>query len=485
MPDPSRNIRLQEWEDDDRPYGSPESYETLGFTPSKENLLDLSIRSKRLKATSVVGVDWLLPRRGSSGTICVKPKFPEMPLAELFLRVQNEISEGTRTARSKEPSPFRQELFAFRLDEPAIPLTSEEFSEELVLFQVAAFVKVVYELLRRKRKVEYRIERQNLSGKVKGKILTVLQIKRNLAQGRMDRAWCQFCLMDVDHPINQVLKAGLHRARHSLEASKHGRGAVAEGGGDWNSLFSDLRFCEGELEGVKLLRAVPERIYTQCHFTGLYRDYEEAFKLARVILKTITLSVETCAENYFPSTTVPFRIDMNLLFELFVRAAFRSAGWIPKRSDNEKVFEESDRGENPVPQFRPDVFGKIDNLAEGFVVEVKYYKENWYKNLCEPGFSREEKDRKEKSRQGLFQLMAYMLAFERRVGVVVYPVTKEKNEELHGPYIVRAQGEAEEVWHGSKNARRRHVSFIGLKVAKTNEMEMQLKRNIRSIEKHI
>ena len=109
-------------------------------------------------------------------------------------KISHEISKN----RNGEP------IYKIDSDQKAIPLPTSDF--EITPLLIIHFIKVLEKIVKRGLKRDYiRIE-ENLSSKIKGKIMFSQYLKKNVMQGRNDRVYCRYQDYSVDCLENQILK---------------------------------------------------------------------------------------------------------------------------------------------------------------------------------------------------------------------------------------------------------------------------------------
>lgn len=158
---------------------------------------------------------------------------------------------------------------------------------------------------------------ENLTGKVKGKIVFSKNIQKNTLRGRDDRVYCRYLEYTEDIIENQILKAALHKAE--LFLNKY----FGSASGNNNSFRDMVSYCRNALDHVsykKISRLDINNIKT----TGVYVYYKPVINAAKMVLSEITL--EATGNTAITSYVVPYAISMDKLFEMYVRAYLKKAG---------------------------------------------------------------------------------------------------------------------------------------------------------------
>ena len=207
---------------------------------------------------------------------------------------------------------YIQDCYAISTDLPSIPLPKDEAVDVtplLLVHYIAVLRRVVGAGLKR----GYVTRQENLSSKIKGKLMLGKTISKNRCVGRDDRNYCRYQDYTVDCPENRILKRALERASQWLRVHKsaltdktHDNGAsMQESLGHCHAAFSEVS-DDVDIRSTERLRINP-----------LYRDYAEALKLARIILRRFHYSFRETSGDGGERKVPPFWIDMPKLFELY------------------------------------------------------------------------------------------------------------------------------------------------------------------------
>ena len=272
-------------------------------------------------------------------------------------------------------------------------------------------ILIVYEYLTQLETICKRVLKQqslpyeeNMTGKVKGRILINKQIRHNLSKGRIDRNYCSYNKMSIDNKENQILKYALHICKKwSAE-----RGSV----------FSDkILFCDNVLKSVRLVKVTKADIRS-VKTNGAFKAYKEGMIKAEAVLDSLNLAFDRGKEEVRTKKIVPFFIRMDLLFELYCRALFENA---LKEVGNHRLakygeestrslFNDTDSIDIPVGyqnKHIADILVKNDK-ENAFVVDAKY-------SLLAEGYS-------DRIRGNTHQLLAYTLLFDTKSCGFIYPI---------------------------------------------------------------
>lgn len=186
----------------------------------------------------------------------------------------------------------------------------------LTLLQVTVFLKELVEFVRRHLRHGFIRVRNNLVGKVKGKIVVSENVRCNTVKGRDDRIFCQYHVIDIDTIPNQILRAALTlciKYLGSIETDK-----------SIEQLQEWARICNTALAGVTD-RRVSSADFQAVSYSGLMGRYKPIHRLAKMILRRLHTD-GTGALDLRSAVTVPFWLDMNALFEKYVEVKLAKQG---------------------------------------------------------------------------------------------------------------------------------------------------------------
>ena len=231
---------------------------------------------------------------------------------------------------------------------------------------------------------------------VRGRILLDEQLRRRFgAPLPIELAFDEFT---VDNDLNRVFKATLHKlSRLPIRSAGVRRGLAARA---------------AALESVALVEYASNAPPTFT-WNRLNRHFEPAADLARMILEGTSLELGETQNR-----GAAFTIDMNLVFEHFVRTALREALRLDRHAFPDRP-----------PPLALDAAQKIrlvpdltwwDGEQCLFVGDVKY------KRIAPDGFLHAD----------LYQLLAYAVALGLRDGLLVYPA----GEGFDGVHVVERAG---------------------------------------------
>lgn len=150
--------------------------------------------------------------------------------------------------------------------------------------------------------------------KVKGHIKTLKNERCNIALKRYDRIYCEYDEYSADIPENRLLKKALvfSKALINNMTSNH------------SSFFKlKLMISNALAKFESVSDDVDIKSIVQIHSHKLYKEYSEALRLAKIILKHFDYSISKVSSS--DGSVVPFVLDMSLLYEHFVYGLLHEA----------------------------------------------------------------------------------------------------------------------------------------------------------------
>ena len=335
-------IRGTEWTQLDRPNKNSEAFNVKNKHLGFQNRQYLGLHKNNngfIRPSHFVGARWL----DSTTTLIVDSKFSENNVDTVLmfsevLELEGSISEG---------------FFECYPEEKTIP--GQPLQENISLLQIAAFLKELVQFCQRDLRMGFIPIQENLTGKVKGRVLVGEQIRRNLTRGRADRTVCAFTIISMDTLPNQILRWALHLCLRYLARIGD---AVPRVLWNWG------RISESALSGVTLT-PVRTTDFRGLIYAGFMKRYRHPHALARMIIARLHIDPSGEVKE---KGTVPFYLDMNQLFERYVRVKLHKYF----KSIEPQQQLQTPEGENQFPKigFRPDYVCRTDN--EIWIIDAKY-----------------------------------------------------------------------------------------------------------------
>jgi 5-methylcytosine-specific restriction endonuclease McrBC regulatory subunit McrC len=305
-----------------------------------------------ISASHFTGAMWLDAEKKLE--LLVKPKLPQLALVSMLLK----ISSDPEFTAYNETSFFR-----FYSEQPSITVSR---SDDLSIFQIAVFLQSLQTLCRRHLRSRFFRESENLTGKIKGRLLISRHFDLNISQGRLDRAFCSYENISINCLENQILKSALQVCAKFLNQNFPNFKD--------HTLWSWIKFCESSLAAVEN-RVILDTDFKAIKFSGVFSFYKDSINLARMILKRFSTDPgSTLIES---GKTVPYWIDMNKLFEFYVRATVKNSlpktFWSMRKYRSRKNIFSSTPDLKITKFFEPDIWlDKKGDVSKCMILDAKY-----------------------------------------------------------------------------------------------------------------
>lgn len=292
------------------------------------------IKSKNkveLTADYYVGVDWLIP---GEKYVHVAPKLNKYVI-ERFSALSNEEADveehkdddAEEIAKVNAGSKVQVNYLRMLLDAMSDPIVAKECTDliqiewedpliridqeddSLTPFLVVQFLQLLRQIVRKGLKKSYYKVRENLSNRVKGKILVGQQVKHNILKNRLTNTYCEYQVFGDDNTENRFLKNVFQFALAYIGNHNklfQGNEKLLEGLANYiRPAFEHI----GDLEGESSLR--------QFKYNPFFKEYKESLRIGGYILKRLGYNISRINGKQWVDTP-PFWIDMPRLFELYV-----------------------------------------------------------------------------------------------------------------------------------------------------------------------
>ena len=200
-------------------------------------------------------------------------------------------------------------IYSIQYDQP--PINAPALRSVISPLIVLHFLGVLSRIKTLKKGYVYYSE--NLK-KVKGHIAIIKNERTNIAVKRYDRIYCNYSEYSVDIPENRLLKKALLFAQRLILQQMRNHTCH-------NRVRQVLGQCLAVFEHVSDDVDIKQIHQTKGH--KLYRDYAEAIRLAKLVLRYFDYSIKKVEDNNLP--VVPFQIDMSLLYENYVYGMLQEA----------------------------------------------------------------------------------------------------------------------------------------------------------------
>lgn len=242
-----------------------------------------------------IGIDWLV--EGDSA-IMVLPKIENLDYLSMFLYC----------LECPDASPAIGSIYRIFFEKKPLSIESSPF--EITPFIIMHFLHVVRRLVKKGLKKDYIRVEENLKSKIKGKLLFNQNLKMNTFKGRLDKNYCNYQEYSVDCLENRLLKSALLIVKSYVQ--KHYS--------DKPDLIQMVNYSLSAFRNVS--NNIDRHQLKQVRVNPLYKDYAEALRIAKMILRNWGYSLK---DSSYESNDKhpPFYIDMALLFECYVLSLLR------------------------------------------------------------------------------------------------------------------------------------------------------------------
>ena len=290
------NIKEQDWQFEETFYASE-------FIKKKENGFCFSINKDngwKLNTGYYVGLTWLDQGKHA---LLINPKLNDKNPLEPdniqidYYKMLFSCLQHTEVANEIE------DLFEIKWEEPTISIENKE--DVLTPFLIVQFLALVKSIVRKGLKKSYYKVEKNLNSKVKGKVHISKTIKHNLLKNKALLTYCEYEEFGINGSENRLLKKTLifiqkylpnrliNNQFHSFQES-------------FNYIFPAFDLVDDKIE-VREINLTKNNVF--------YKEYEEAIRLAKIILKRFSYNISNTTNQKIE--THPFWIDMSKLFELY------------------------------------------------------------------------------------------------------------------------------------------------------------------------
>jgi len=251
----------------------------------------------KFQTSYYVGVDWV--EKGKP--IYVAPKQNKNDVEINYLKMlMDALDEHT-------DSKHLDELFEVDFEKPFIKINqSQDLLTPLLIYQYLKLLKTI--VRKGLRKSYYKVDR-NLNARVKGKVLINQTIKQNLVKSKITSTVCRFEEFGVNTVENKVLKKAFEFSKSVLSSYKTELKSTSS---ICSYIEPSFQMVDSEVNILELKHIKPN---------PLFPEYEQALKLAKIILKKYGYSISKTTDDQIE--TPPFWIDMSKLFELYVYAKLK------------------------------------------------------------------------------------------------------------------------------------------------------------------
>lgn len=348
----------------------------------------------------------LLSSDGAEIILKIEPRF-DISVVDMLnaLRDDDEFERYLAPQTNRQNEAMREiedlsdnELFHFFNNEDSIFL-KDSIAQESSIITASVFITMLKSLCSRPLMGRMERKEENLTAKVKGKIVFGKNIQKNTLRGRDDRIYCRYLEYTEDIIENRILKAALHKAEIFL--TKY----FGSASGNNNSFRDMVSYCRNALSHISYTK-IARLDLSDIKTTGVYVYYKPVINVAKMVLNEITL--EATGNSAITSYVIPYAISMDKLFEMYIRAYLKRAGiksyaskekglHLLKYDDKTAVLQQKAKAFSRyiAGNVKPDIVVYNDENGKYAVFDVKY------KNSFNMQSSRSDR----------LQILAYALMF--------------------------------------------------------------------------
>ena len=292
----------------------------------------------RFETSYFVGVDWIVE---NELPIYVKPKLDDDSSEVNYVKMLFDVL--------KEPENYNHldQLCEINFEKPSIAI--EQKQDLLTPLLLIQYINILKKIVQKGLKKSYYPVIKNLNAKIKGKILISETIKKNHFNNKMLFSYCQYTEFGINSIENKILKEALAFSIAAMQNIK---------GFEISALYGFINYIQPAFVNVDNEVNIEEMRSIKPN--KLYKEYEQALKFAKHILKRYGYNIS--AANSIIINTPPFWIDMSKLFELYVFSKLKERFTKHKEVTYHKTFN----------YLEPDFIIKTNDGVTKMVVDAKY-----------------------------------------------------------------------------------------------------------------
>ena len=185
----------------------------------------------------------------------------------------------------------------------------ENSKDEITPLLILQFLQIVKNISIKGLKKGYIKVTENLTSKIKGKILVNQTIRQNHFKNRLDKTVCNHQIYTIDCIENQILKTALLQCSRNLYGINN------------NDIAKLIKLNLNTFDLVNS-KEVFDNDFAKIKYSPFYKDYKEALKLAQMIFKRFGFNLND-TDGKEKHKIPPFYIDMPELFERYVEVKLR------------------------------------------------------------------------------------------------------------------------------------------------------------------
>ena len=255
---------------------------------------------ENLKAHYYIGASWFIKDKCA---FVVKPKV-DVDYIKLFMTALELNSENE--------AAYFSNYYYIDFEKPAIKTNA--LDNVITPLLILHYISLLRHLVSRGLKKGYVVREENLQSKVRGRILLQRHLTKNVFAKREDRVFCRFQEFTEDIPENRILKKALSFSVRFINQLPSFKSHLQE-------LTPQLSMFGSAFENVSEDVTIAQ--VAKANAGKIFRHYESAIKVAKLILRHFDYSIDNASET--AQSVRPFCIDMPRLYEMYVLSLLRKA----------------------------------------------------------------------------------------------------------------------------------------------------------------
>ena len=252
------------------------------------------------KAHYYIGASWFVENECA---FIVKPKV-DVDYVNLFMTVLEMNSE--------DEAEYFSNFYYIDFDKPTINTNS--LNNVITPLLVLHYISLLKHLVSKGLKKGYVVKEENLQSKIRGRILLQKHLAKNVFAKHEDRVYCRFQEFTEDIPENRILKKALSFSVQFINQFESFKSHLEK-------LTPYLSVISSAFENVSENVTIAQ--VTRIDAGKIFRHYEAAIRVAKLILRHFDYSIDNVSGNV--QQVRPFCIDMPRLYEMYVLSLLRKA----------------------------------------------------------------------------------------------------------------------------------------------------------------
>lgn len=252
------------------------------------------------KAHYYIGASWFV--KGKCAFV-VKPKV-DVDYIKLFMTALEMNSENE--------AAYFSNYYYIDFEKPAIETNA--LDNVITPLLILHYISLLRHLVSSGLKKGYVVREENLQSKIRGRILLQRHLTKNVFAKREDRVFCRFQEFTEDIPENRILKKALSFSVRFINQLPSFKSHLQE-------LTPQLSMIGSAFENVSEDVTIAQ--VAKVNAGKIFRHYESAIKVAKLILRHFDYSIDNASET--AQSVRPFCIDMPRLYEMYVLSLLRKA----------------------------------------------------------------------------------------------------------------------------------------------------------------